>query len=77
MAVTLKGVMPLKLDVTSRKTSSPRRVPPKTLICSSTMRGSQGLAVLADGAVEAAREHFEVNFVGPLRMARGFRPGAG
>ena len=29
---------------------------------------------LADGAVEAAREHFEVNFLGPMRMARAFAP---
>jgi len=27
-------------------------------------------AFLADGAVEAGREQFEVNFIGPLRMAR-------
>jgi len=29
---------------------------------------------LADGAVEAAREQFEVNLIGPLRMARAFAP---
>jgi short-subunit dehydrogenase len=29
---------------------------------------------LADGAVDAAREQFEVNFVSPLRMARAFAP---
>src|SRR5580700_3644067 len=57
----------------ARKTWSPRRVSPETSTCSSTMPARPG-GFLADEAVEAAREQFEVNFVGPLRMSRAFAP---
>ena len=74
-AVTLKGVVPLKLDVTSDEDA----------VAAARVAGNVNLLVddpgiarpggfLADGAVEAAREQFEVNFVGPLRMARAFAP---
>jgi NAD(P)-dependent dehydrogenase (short-subunit alcohol dehydrogenase family) len=70
-AVTLKGVVPLKLDVTSDD----------DVIAAARVAGNVNLLVnnagiarpggfLADGAIEAAREQFEVNFMGPLRMAR-------
>jgi NAD(P)-dependent dehydrogenase (short-subunit alcohol dehydrogenase family) len=74
-AVTLKGVVPLKLDVTSDE----------DVIAAARVAGNVNLLVnnagiarpgsfLADGAVEAAREQFEVKFVGPLRMVRAFAP---
>jgi NAD(P)-dependent dehydrogenase (short-subunit alcohol dehydrogenase family) len=74
-AVTLKGVVPLKLDVTSDEDVA-------AAACSAgdvnLLVNNAGIArpggFLADGAVEAAREQLEVNFVGPLRMARAFAP---
>ena len=74
-AVTLMGVVPLKLDVTSDEDA----------VAAACVAGNVNLLInnagiarpggfLADGAVEAAREQFEVNFVGPLRMARAFAP---
>ena len=74
-AITLKGVVPLKLDVTSDE----------DVVAAAHAAGNINLLInnagiarpggfLADGAVEAAREQFEVNFVGPLRMARAFAP---
>jgi NAD(P)-dependent dehydrogenase (short-subunit alcohol dehydrogenase family) len=74
-AVTLPGVVPLKLDVTHDEDveATARAAPDVTLLINNA-----GIAIpggfLADGAVEAAREHFEVNFLGPLRMARAFAP---
>jgi NAD(P)-dependent dehydrogenase (short-subunit alcohol dehydrogenase family) len=74
-AVTLMGVVPMKLDVTSDEDA----------VAAACVAGNINLLInnagiarpggfLADGAVEAAREQFEVNFVGPLRMARAFAP---
>jgi NAD(P)-dependent dehydrogenase (short-subunit alcohol dehydrogenase family) len=64
-AVTLMGVVPLKLDVTSNEDA----------VAAARVAGiARPGGFLADGAVEAAREQFEVNFVGPLRMARAFAP---
>ena len=74
-AVTLKGVVPLKLDVTSDE----------DVVAAARVAGNLNLLVnnagiarpggfLADEAIEAAREQFEVNFVAPLRMARAFAP---
>jgi len=74
-AVALPGVVPLKLDVTSEEdvAAAAREAADVTLLINNA-----GIAIpggfLADGAVEAAREQFEVNFLGPMRMARAFAP---
>jgi len=74
-AMTLTGVVPLKLDVTSDEdaVAAARVAGDIDLLVNNAGIARPG-GFLADGAVEAAREHFEVNFVGPLRMARAFAP---
>jgi NAD(P)-dependent dehydrogenase (short-subunit alcohol dehydrogenase family) len=74
-AVTLKGVVPLKLDVTSDEdvVAAARAAENVNLLINNAGIARPG-GFLADGAVEAAREQFEVNFGGPLRMARAFAP---
>ena len=74
-AVTLKSVMPLKLDVTSEEdvVAAARAAGDVNLLVNNAGIARLG-GFLTDGAVEAAREQFEVNFVGPLRMARAFAP---
>ena len=73
--VTLKGVVPLKLDVTSDEdvVAAARAAGNVNLLVNNAGIARPG-GFLADGAVEAAREQFEVNFVGSLRMARAFAP---
>jgi NAD(P)-dependent dehydrogenase (short-subunit alcohol dehydrogenase family) len=73
--VTLKGAVPLKLDVTSDADAAgaARTAEDVNLLVNNAGIARPG-GFLADGAVEAAREQFEVNFVGPLRMARAFAP---
>ncbi|MBV8442940.1 MAG: SDR family oxidoreductase [Hyphomicrobiales bacterium] len=74
-AVTLTGVVPLKLDVASEEdvAAAARAAADVNLLVNNAGIARPG-GFLADGAVEAAREQFEVNFVGPLRMARAFAP---
>jgi NAD(P)-dependent dehydrogenase (short-subunit alcohol dehydrogenase family) len=74
-AITLKDVVALKLDVTSDEDAlaAARAAEDITLLVNNAGIARPG-GFLADGAVEAAREQFEVNFVGPLRMARAFAP---
>jgi NAD(P)-dependent dehydrogenase (short-subunit alcohol dehydrogenase family) len=74
-AVTLKGVVPLKLDVTSDDdaVAAARVVGNLNLLINNAGIARPG-GFLADGAIGAAREQFEVNFVGPLRMVRAFAP---
>jgi len=73
--VALKGVVPLKLDVTSDEdvATVTRAAGNVNLLVNNAGIARPG-GFLADGAIEAAREQFEVNFVGPLRMARAFAP---
>jgi NAD(P)-dependent dehydrogenase (short-subunit alcohol dehydrogenase family) len=74
-AVTLKGVVALKLDVTLNEDviAAARTAEDVNLLVNNAGIARPG-GFLADGAVEAAREQFEVNFVGTLRMARAFAP---
>jgi NAD(P)-dependent dehydrogenase (short-subunit alcohol dehydrogenase family) len=74
-AVTLRGVVPLKLDVTSDEDVGAAILAAgdvDLLINNAGIAKAGGF--FAEGAVEAAREQFEVNFVGPLRTARAFAP---
>ena len=74
-AVTLMGVVPLKLDVTSDEDAvAAARVAGNVNLLINNAGIARPGGFLADGAVEAAREQFEVNFVGPLRMAHAFAP---
>jgi NAD(P)-dependent dehydrogenase (short-subunit alcohol dehydrogenase family) len=74
-AVTLKGVAALKLDVTNAEDAAAAAIAAGDV---NLLINNAGIArpgsFFADGAIEAAREQFEVNFVGPLRMARAFAP---
>jgi NAD(P)-dependent dehydrogenase (short-subunit alcohol dehydrogenase family) len=74
-AVTLGGVVPLKLDVTRDEdvSAAVSIAGDIDLLVNNAGIARQG-GFLGEGAVEAAREQYEVNFVGPLRMARAFAP---
>jgi NAD(P)-dependent dehydrogenase (short-subunit alcohol dehydrogenase family) len=74
-AITLNGVVPLKLDVTSDEdvTAAALAAGDVNLLINNAGIAKPG-SFLAEGAVESARDHFEVNFVGPLRVARAFAP---
>jgi NAD(P)-dependent dehydrogenase (short-subunit alcohol dehydrogenase family) len=74
-AIGLKGVTPLKLDVTSDKdvAAAARIAGDVDLLVNNAGIARPG-GFLAQDAVEAAREQFEVNFFGALRMARAFAP---
>ena len=73
--VTLPGVVPLKLDVTLNEdaTAAARQAGDVTLLINNAGIAKPG-GFLAEGAVEAAHDQFEVNFFGPLRVARAFAP---
>ena len=74
-ALELTGVIPLKLDVTRDEeiAAAVREAGDVTLLINNAGIAKPG-GFLADGAIEAAREQFEVNFFGPLRMVRAFAP---
>lgn len=74
-AVTLDGVVPLRLDVTKDEdvAAAARAAGDVDLLVNNAGIARPG-GFLAAGAIEAAREQFEVNFVGPLRMTRAFAP---
>ena len=74
-SVTLSGVVPIRLDVTKDEdaAAAARQANDVTLLINNAGVAKIG-AFLDVGAIEAAREHFEVNVLGPLRMARAFAP---
>jgi NAD(P)-dependent dehydrogenase (short-subunit alcohol dehydrogenase family) len=74
-SVKLPGVVPLKLDVTRDEDviAAARKASDVTLLINNAGIAKFG-AFLADNAIADSREHFEVNVIGPLRMARAFSP---
>ena len=73
--ITLPGVVPLKLDVTSEDDIAAAA---KTCGDVTLLINNAGIAVtggfLADNSVASARAHMETNFFGPLLMSRAFVP---
>ena len=74
-SVKLSGAVPIRLDVTKDEdvAAAARQATDVTLLINNAGIAKLG-AFLDDGAIEVTREHFEVNVVGPLRMARAFVP---
>jgi NAD(P)-dependent dehydrogenase (short-subunit alcohol dehydrogenase family) len=74
-AVSVPGVIPLKLDVTNEEeiAEAARAAPDVTLLINNAGIAKSG-GFLSEGAVQALRDQFEVNVFGPLRMARAFAP---
>ena len=73
--VTLPGVEPLRLDVTSddQVATAAARCGDVTLLINNAGIAVTGGA-LADDSIASARAQLEANFFGPLRMSRAFAP---
>jgi len=74
-SVTLPGVVPIKLDVTSPAdvAAVARACGDVTLLINNAGIAATG-GFLAEGSVEAAQRHLDTNFFGPLLMTRAFAP---
>ena len=74
-SVTLPGVVPIKLDVTSPAdvAAAARACGDVTLLINNAGIAATG-GFLAEGSVEAAQRHLATNFFGPLLMTRAFAP---
>lgn len=70
-SVVLQGVVPIKLDVTND--ADVAAAAKQALLINNAGIAKFG-SYLVDGAIEATREHFEVNVIGPMRVARAFVP---
>lgn len=75
-SVTLPGVVPLRLDVTdpAQAAEAAAQAADVTVVINNAGIANFG-GVLADGAVESMRSHFETNVLGVLNVARAFAPG--
>lgn len=75
-SVTLPGVVPLRLDVTdaAQAAEAAAQAADVTVVINNAGIADFG-GVLADGAVESMRRHFETNVLGVLNVARAFAPG--
>src|ERR1700759_3180213 len=63
-AIALEGVAPLKLDVTNAEdVAAAARIAPNANLLINNAGIARPGGFLTDGAIEAAREQFEVNFV--------------
>lgn len=76
--VTMKGVVPMRLDITSPAdvAAAAERCGDVTLLVNNAGI-TTGTAVLADDALEMARREFETNVLGPLAMSRALAPTLG
>ncbi|HWV43191.1 SDR family oxidoreductase [Pseudorhodoplanes sp.] len=74
-SITLPGVVPIKLDVTKEDEveAAAREASDVNLVINNAGIAKLG-PWLGDGAIEDTRSHFEVNVLGPLRVARAFAP---
>ncbi len=74
-SMRISGVVPFKLDVTRDDdvAAAAKQARDVTLVINNAGIAKIG-AFLGDDAIEDSREHFEVNFIGSLRMARAFAP---
>jgi NAD(P)-dependent dehydrogenase (short-subunit alcohol dehydrogenase family) len=74
-SVTLAGVEPLQLDVTSDDdvAAAVRRCDDVTVLINNAGIAEVG-GVLGADAIAAARRQLETNFFGPLRLSRAFAP---
>jgi NAD(P)-dependent dehydrogenase (short-subunit alcohol dehydrogenase family) len=74
-SVTLPGVIPIKLDVTNDDdvAAAAGQATDVTLLINNAGIAKFG-AFLGDDAIDDMHEHFEVNVMGPLRVARAFAP---
>ncbi len=74
-AVTLPGVVPVRLDVTQPEqiAALARDLTDVTLLVNNAGIGDFG-PLLAPGAIDALRRQFETNAVGPLRLVQVFAP---
>lgn len=74
-SVTLKGAVPIRLDV-----NSPADVVAAAAACGdvTVLINNAGIAMtgglFAEKSIESARRHLETNFFGPLRLAQAFAP---
>ena len=74
-SVTLAGVEPVQLDVTSpaEVAAAAARCGDVTLLINNAGIANFG-GFLADGGVESARAQLETNFFGPLNLSKAFAP---
>ena len=74
-SITLPGVVPVRLDVTSHETieAAAQRLQDVTLLVNNA-GVLRGRGALAGGAVTRAREEIETNYLGPLALASAFAP---
>lgn len=74
-AVTLPGVVPVRLDVTRPEqiAALARDLTDVTLLVNNAGIGEFG-PLLAPGAIDALQRQFETNAIGPLRMVQAFAP---
>src|SRR6218665_2640088 len=73
--VTLPGVVPIKLDVTSEAdvAAAAAQCGDVTLLINNAGIANFG-GFMVEGGLESARAHLETNFFGVLRLAQAFAP---